>query len=126
MITRGTSRAALTVAILVAIAAPIAADARAAGCPADTRLASSMSGTLAKSLPVTAQQVQLLLQLFSLQSAKQPVPPEVTEGLRSRTAKNRRILASGERQLAALPPGTPQGRAFSGSVSATCTTRSDR
>lgn len=112
MITPGTSRAALAIALAAALAAPIAAQARADGCPADNRLASSMSGTLGKSLSVTAEQLKLLLQMFSLQSAKQPVPPGVVDSLRSRTARNRRLLARGEQQLAALPPGTPQGRAF--------------
>ena len=71
-----------------------------------------MRSTLEKSLPITSQQVSLLLQMFSLESAKRPVPAAVVNGLRSRTARNARVLATGERQLKALPPGTPQGRAF--------------
>jgi hypothetical protein len=50
--------------------------------------------------------------MFSLQSAKRPVPDAIRDGLRTRTARNARVLAAGERKLRALPPGTPQGRAF--------------
>ena len=114
MITRKTSRAALMVALIAGAALTVAIDARArpASCPADNRLAASVSSTLAKSLPITSQQVSLLLQMFSLQSAKRPVPAAIRDGLRTRTARNARVLAAGERKLKALPPGTPQGRTF--------------
>ena len=49
----------------------------------DNRLAASVSSTLAKSLPITSQQVSLLLQMFSLQSAKRPVPAAIRDGLRT-------------------------------------------
>ena len=112
MTTRGTFRVALTVIAATALTVAIDAQARSTSCPKDNRLAASVSSTLAKSLPITSQQVSLLLQMFSLQSAKRPVPSAVVDGLRSRTARNARVLASGERQLKALPPGTAQGRAF--------------
>ena len=112
MITRGTSRAALTIAVAAALTLPIAARAQAAGCAADTRLATSMRGTLAQSIVISAQQVQLLLRMVSFESAQQPVPADVVNGLRTRTARNTRVLVRGERELRALPPGTPQGRAF--------------
>lgn len=115
MITRKTSRAALIVALIAGAALTVAIDAQArpASCPADNHLAASVSATLAKSLPITSQQVGLLLQMFSLPSAKRPVPAAIRDGLRTRTARNARVLAAGERKLKALPPpGTPQGRTF--------------
>jgi len=68
--------------------------------------------TLSKTLTLSNQQAQLFLQLYSFESANQPVPADLVTRLRARTARNRGVLASGERQLAALPPGTPQGRVF--------------
>jgi hypothetical protein len=114
MITSGTPRLALTTALVAAAALIVALDAHArpASCPADNRLAASVSATLGKSLPITSQQVSLLLQMFALESAKRPVPPAIVNRLRSRTAQNGSLLATGERKLKALPPGTPQGRAF--------------
>jgi len=114
MTTRETFRVALTVTLIAATALTVAIDAqaRSTSCPKDNRLAASVSSTLAKSLPITSQQVSLLLQMFSLQSAKRPVPDAIRDGLRTRTARNARVLAAGERKLRALPPGTPQGRAF--------------
>ena len=108
---RRTCQVTATIAIVAALA-PIAARAQAENCPADNRLAASVRSTLEKSLPITSQQVSLLLQMFSLESAKRPVPAAIVNGLRSRTALNARVLATGQRQLKALPPGTPQGRVF--------------
>ena len=112
MITRGTTRAALTIAVAATLVQPVAARAQAAGCAADTRLATSMRGTLARSITISARQVQLLLRMVSLESAQQPVPAGVVADLRTKTNRNARVLARGERELRSLPPGTPQGRAF--------------
>lgn len=114
MTTRDTLRAALTVALVAATTLTVAIDAqaRSASCPRDNRLAASVSSTLAKSIPITSQQVSLLLQMVSLESEKRPVPASIIDGLRTRTARNARVLATGERRLKALPPGTPQGRMF--------------
>jgi hypothetical protein len=112
MTKRRTSQIALTIALVAALTVPIDARAHPASCPADNRLAASVSGTLGKSLPITSQQVSLLLQMFSLRSANRTVPAAIVDGLRRRTTQNARVLATGERKLKALPAGTSQGRTF--------------
>jgi hypothetical protein len=98
--------------VLAAAVAVPAAAAATASCPADTKLVHTVSATLSRSLALSAEQVKLLVQLVSLQSSRQAVPPELIARLRDLTDQNRRVLLSGEKRLAALPPGTPQGRAF--------------
>jgi|tagenome__1003787_1003787.scaffolds.fasta_scaffold20709353_3 hypothetical protein len=110
--TLGTGRRLLVLLALGAAIAVPAAGAATAGCPADTKLVHTVTVTLGKSLSLSGEQVKLLLQLVSLQSSRQQVPPELLSRLRDLTDQNRRVLVSGEKRLAALPPGTPQGRAF--------------
>jgi hypothetical protein len=104
--------AALILALATAIAAALAADAQAAGCPADARLVTSMVGTLNKSYPLSQQGLGLLNQIVALQSSGQSPPPVLLANLRSNTDANRRVIANGEKALARLAPGTPEGRTF--------------
>jgi hypothetical protein len=104
-------RLLLVLALVGTLAVP-AARAATLGCPADTKLVHQMSVTLNRSLTISNDQVKLLMQLVSLQTSRQPVPPELVDQLHSLTDQNRRVLASGVKRLKALRPGTPQGRAF--------------
>jgi hypothetical protein len=104
-------RLLLPLALAAAVAVP-AAEAATASCPADTKLVHSVSVTLGRSLTLSGEQVKLLMQLVSLQSSRQSVPPELLARLRDLTDQNRQVLVAGEKRLVALPPGTPQGRAF--------------
>jgi hypothetical protein len=104
-------RLVIPLALAAAVVVP-AAGAAPSGCPADTKLVRTVNATLGASLPISDQQVKLLLQLVSLQSSRQQVPPDLLTQLRDLTDQNRRVLVAGEKRLAALPPGTPQGRAF--------------
>jgi hypothetical protein len=98
-----TGRRWLVAFALAATLAVPTARAAANGCPADTKLVHTVNVTLSRSLALSSQQVKLLLQLVSLQSSRQTVPPDLLERLRDVTAQKR---------LAALKPGTPQGGAF--------------
>jgi hypothetical protein len=108
----GTGRRLLVaLALATAVAVPAAA-AASSGCPADTKLVHTVTVTLDRSITLSSEQVKLLLQLVTLQSSRQPVPAELLTQLRGLTDQNRRVLVAGEKRLVALPPGTPQGRAF--------------
>jgi hypothetical protein len=99
----------LTFVLAGLLAAP-AAEAGTTSCPADAKLIHAVRVTLTRSLTLSNQQAQLLVKLVSLQTSRQPVPPELLDQLRSLTDENRRVLASGVKRLAAMKPGTPQGR----------------
>jgi len=101
----------ITFTLALAVAVP-AARAAVQACPADTKLVHTATVTLRRSLALSGEQANLLLRLVSLQSSRQDVPPELLDQLRTLTGQNRRVLLAGEKHVAALPPGTPQGRAF--------------
>jgi hypothetical protein len=108
-------RCLAVVALTAAVAVPTAG-AAARSCPADTKLTHAVNVTLSRSLAISAQQVKLLLQLVSLESSRQDVPPDLLDRLRALTNQNRRVIVAGVKRVVSLPPGTPQGRAFKKAV----------
>jgi len=107
-----TSRRWFIVFALVAVVAVPAARAAVTGCPADTKLVNATTATLSRSFSLSGEQAKILQQLVSLESARQDVPADLLDRMRTLTTQNRRVIVTGEKRLAALPPGTPQGRAF--------------
>jgi hypothetical protein len=107
-----TGRRCVVALVVAAVVSVPTATAASSSCPADMKLVHTVNGTLSRSLAISTEQVKLLLQLVQLESTRQDVPADLLDRLRSLTDQNRKVLVAGEKRLGALPPGTPQGRAF--------------
>jgi len=103
-------RAAILLALAMALALPAATAAKTNPCAADQRLVNVWRKVLADNTKITARQTVLLQELLGRLSANQPVPPEIFDELRSLVAKNRVQLAAGEKRIVRMKAQTANGR----------------
>jgi hypothetical protein len=104
------TRAAILLVLATSLALPAATAAKTSPCAADQRLVNAWHKVLADNSKITTRQTVILQEMFRRASNNQPVPRELTDELRSLVAKNRTQLASGERRIVLIKPGTANGR----------------
>jgi len=83
-------------------------------CAAETRLVNAWLEILNQHVRITGQQTRLLGNMYALVAADQDVPGTMVTQMALLTGKNTLVISGGERRLARMPGGTPNGRRFKG------------
>jgi hypothetical protein len=104
------ARAPILLVLATALALPASTAAKADPCAADKRLVNAWHKVLADNSKITDRQTTILGEIFRRLSTNQTIPRELTDELRSLVTNNRRQLATGERRLTQIKPGTANGR----------------
>ncbi len=105
-------RALLVVLAVAVVATPTAAAATVEPCATDRKLVDAWNKVFNEHVRITARQTQLLGEIFSALAANEPVPRAVVIELQSLVAKQRMLIANGERTLARKKAGTANGVLF--------------
>ena len=94
------------------VAIPAAGAARVEPCATDRKLVDAWNKVFNQHVRITAQQTRLLGQIFTSLAANEKIPREVVTELQSLIAKQRQLLAAGERTLTRAKAGTANGVLF--------------
>jgi hypothetical protein len=105
-------RPLLIVVAAAVVAVPAAAAARVEPCATDRRLVDSWNKVFNQHVKMTDRQTELLGEIFTRLAANELIPRAVVTELRSLIAKQRTLIANGERTLGKKPAGTANGRVF--------------
>ena len=105
-------RALLVVLAAAVVAVPAASAARIEPCATDRKLVDSWNKVFNQHVRMTERQTELLGEIFARLAANEQIPRAVVTELQSLIAKQRTLIANGERTLAKKPAGTANGRLF--------------
>jgi hypothetical protein len=105
-------RAVVVVLAAATVSVPAASAAKVEPCATDRRFVDAWNKVFNQHVRITSRQSQLLSQIFTALAANQKIDREVVTELQSLIAKQRRLIASGERTLGRMKVGTATGRLF--------------
>lgn len=112
MIARSSVIRVLPIVLAGSLALPATTAAKADPCAADRRLVNAWDKVVDDNTRITQRQTTILAEIFRLLAANQTIPRGPVDELQGLVAKNRQVIAAGEKRILRITPGTANGRAL--------------